>query len=299
MICGVCGNKIMPGEEICSRCGSKVTKQEQEVKSSFQELNVEENQGPVVVAPEEVAKVDNATPPPEPLAPGDVVKDKKAKKEKKAKQEKPEKTPKEPKIPKPTKSKEAKPSNNKKYIIVTVLILLGLIIIGATNYLDYIDKKADEKQATEKEEVKEEEQEKLLQQNFKGYQITYPSSYIPQEKDDVLYLTNQGKKIEYTITIHDNSSMDMFIQSKDAIKNTLTQTGYTIVQEDFLVRDSITYYVYDMTAVIGSMTYQYQYYITEKDGALIEVLLYCEEADNTYDANLGLTTIINGTSKLS
>lgn len=193
--------------------------------------------------------------------------------------------------------KDKKTKKDKKKILTTISVLFFGLAIATIVIANVIPEK-DKKEITVpvptiKPQTQEETEEKISTINYNGFEVAYLSEYEASLEEGLLVL--EGNDLYFQLTIHPNVTKDLFDQNKDALKQTLTNSGFIIKSEEKTIRSGIEFYLINMTNYVDNVEENYEYYLATENDNLFEILVYELKDGNYTKVSNQLRTIVKET----
>lgn len=190
--------------------------------------------------------------------------------------------------------KDKNVKKDKKKILTIISIIFFALSIG-TILLAHFMPSTTEKQIevpvpSITPQTPKEVEEKVKTINFKGFDVAYLSEYEASVEGELLVL--EGNDLFFQLTIHPNVTKDVFEQNKNALKQTLTGSGYVIKSEETTIRSGIEFYLIKMTNYIDGVEENYEYYLATENNNLFEILVYELKDGNYTKVSKQLRTIV-------
>lgn len=193
--------------------------------------------------------------------------------------------------------KDKNVKKDKKKILAVISILFFALSIGTillAHFLPETPKKQIEVPVpTISPQTKEEIEETVKTINYNGFNVAYLSDYEASVEGPLLTL--EGNDLFFQLTIHPNVTKDQFEQNKNALKQTLTGSGYVIKGEETTIRSGIEFYLIKMTNFIDGVEENYEYYLATENNNLFEILVYELKDGNYAKVSKQLRTIVKET----
>ena len=193
--------------------------------------------------------------------------------------------------------KDKKTKNTKKKILTVISVLffaLSIVTIIMANTLPEKEKNRIEVPVPSiKPQTPKELEETIKTINYNGFDVAYLSDYKAKIEEGLLTL--EGNDLFFQLTIHPNVTKDQFEQNKNALKQTLTSSGYVINSEETTIRSGIEFYLIKMTNYIDNVEEHYEYYLATENNNLFEILVYELKDKNYAKISKQLRTIVKET----
>ena len=192
--------------------------------------------------------------------------------------------------------KDKKTKKDKKTILITISIIFFALSITTIAIAYFIPETSKDKIEVPVPSIKPqttEEKEEIKTIQFKGFDVAYLSEYEANIESELLTL--EGNDLFFQLTIHPNVTKDQFEQNKNALKQTLTSSGYLIEGEETTIRSGIEFYLIKMSNVIDGEEEKYEYYLATENNNLFEILVYELKDGNYAKVSKQLRTIVKET----
>ena len=193
--------------------------------------------------------------------------------------------------------KDKSVKKDKKKILATISIIFFALSIGTILTAHFMPettkKKIEVPVPSISPQTKEEVEETVKTINYNGFDVAYLSDYDASIEGPLLTL--EGNDLFFQLTIHPNVTKDQFEQNKNALKQTLTNSGYVIKSEEKTIRSGIEFYLIKMTNYIDGVEENYEYYLATENNNLFEILVYELKDGNYAKVSKQLRTIVKET----